>query len=65
MFENKDNTAALFLNQNKVEERHPDYKGQATVNGQKWDISAWIKTPKNGGKEYLSIAFREWREKSV
>ena len=60
----KDNTGALFSNaENKKTEKHPDYKGKATVNGKEMNISAWLNTSK-AGKKYLSLAFDDFKPKN-
>jgi uncharacterized protein (DUF736 family) len=45
----------LFRNTDKQRDTHPDYKGQATVDGQRYWINAWIKTAKSG-KKYMSLS---------
>ena len=54
----KDNSGALFSNKKKQSENHPDYTGKCMVNGESMELSAWVKTSKNGEK-YMSIAFKE------
>jgi hypothetical protein len=49
---------ALFRNLKKESERHPDYRGDVTVNGTKYALAAWLKTDKNGHK-YMSLALSE------
>lgn len=63
--ENKiyDNSGGLFKNQHKTTEKQPDYKGDALINGQKKQISAWINTSAKGLK-YLSLKFEEPREEN-
>lgn len=58
----KDNTGALFKNENKQTQNHPDYKGEITVNGSEYWISSWINTSKNG-KKYMSIKANKKEEK--
>ena len=52
-----DNTdsGALFKNDKKETEKHPDYRGSINVGGTDYWLSAWIKTAKTGGK-YMSLA---------
>lgn len=52
-----DNTdkGALFKNNRKETERHPDYTGKIDVGGSERYISAWLKESKNGNK-FLSIS---------
>ena len=53
---NKDNSGALFKEEEKKSEKHPDYKGNCLVNGQKMYIAAWI-NESQGGKKYMSLSF--------
>jgi len=50
------NTGALFKNDKKVSEKHPDYKGTANVDGTEYWVSAWIKTSKSG-QSFMSFAY--------
>ena len=52
-----DNSGALFKNQKKTEDKHPDYKGEATIGGKKFWLSSWLKVSKKSGHKFLSIAF--------
>jgi hypothetical protein len=54
-YEQRDGQGSLFKNDDKASEKHPDYKGDCTLNGQKYWISAWIKTGKNGKFMSLSL----------
>lgn len=54
-FEKRDNTGTLGRNDKKVESKHPDHKGQATINGVDYWISAWIKDGNNG--RFFSLSF--------
>ena len=49
---------ALFKNDKKEKPSHPDYKGDVTIHGKKFWISAWLKTSDKTGKRYMSLAFR-------
>ncbi len=55
--EQRPNSGVLFKNDRKEQPNHPDYKGQAEVNGQSVWISAWIKEGKSG--KFMSLAFSE------
>ena len=49
------NTFALFRNNRKQKETHPDFNGTFyDDNGREYYIDAWSKTPKNGGEKFLS-----------
>ena len=52
----KNNNGALFKNDRKESDNHPDYKGDAIVEGVPVWISAWVKESK-GGVKYMSLAF--------
>lgn len=51
------NSGALFSNERKETEKHPDYTGAINVDGHDYWLSAWRKTSKNG-KPFLSIAVK-------
>jgi uncharacterized protein (DUF736 family) len=51
-------TGALFKNAAKATEKHPDYKGSATIGEQEYWVSVWIKTSK-AGEKFMSLAFTE------
>ena len=53
-YEPKDNSGALFKNDKKTSPNHPDYKGNITIGGQQFWLSAWIK--KNDKGAFMSIA---------
>ena len=52
----KDNSGALFKEEDKKSEKHPDYKGNCLINGQKMYIAAWVNTAESG-KKYMSLSF--------
>jgi hypothetical protein len=49
------NTGALFANDKEGNERRPDYRGKLNINGVDYRLSGWVRTPKNGGKKFLSL----------
>lgn len=51
-------TGALFKNDRKDTENHPDYRGECEVAGTEYWLSAWVKTSK-AGRKYFSLSFRE------
>lgn len=59
----KDDTGALFKNQRKTKETHPDYTGSATIDGVEYWVSAWLKKSgpqsKTPGQTYMSLAYTE------
>lgn len=53
-------SGALYENERKEQERHPDYTGPIEIGGDKMRVSAWKKktqSGKNAGSEFLSLAF--------
>ena len=42
------NTAVIFKNNKKENEKHPDYRGTINVDGKDLEISLWIKEGKAG-----------------
>ena len=55
--ENKLNTGAIFKNNYKKSESHPDYKGKCVVNGKEMEVALWVKQGKAGS--YFSASFSE------
>ena len=50
------NTGALFKNDRKQTEKHPDYTGKCEINNVGMYMSAWIKTGQSG-KKFMSFSF--------
>lgn len=61
-YETKNNSGALFKNQRKETDKHPDYKGNAVINGVDMWVSAWIKTAQSTGDKYMSLSFQPKNE---
>jgi len=55
-YEVKDNSGALFKNDRKEQDSHPDYNGKALISGVEYWISAWIKEGKTG--KFFSFSFK-------
>lgn len=47
----------LFKNDKEGNEKRPDYTGNCEISGQKYQLSAWIKTSKAGTK-FMSLSFQ-------
>ena len=52
--ENKDMTGVLFPVENKQSDKHPNLTGNIVIKGEKFYLSAWTNTSKNG-KKYISL----------
>ena len=55
-YEKKDNSGALFKNDKKESDSHPDYKGSAMIDGSDYWFNAWINTSK-AGQKYMKASF--------
>ncbi len=55
---------ALFPNDKGDNEMRPDMRGEVTIEGVKYSVSAWKNTSK-GGKPYLGLKVSEWKERSA
>lgn len=57
MATDRKNSGTLSPNKRKEKDSHPDFKGQATIGGKDYWISAWKKRGEYG--EFLSLSFEE------
>jgi uncharacterized protein (DUF736 family) len=62
--EQRDNSGALFKNLKKEADNHPDYRGPCVVGGVELEISAWLKTSKDGKTKFMSLSFKPPFKKS-
>tara|TARA_R110002167_G_scaffold365702_2_gene591086 strand:+ start:451 stop:723 length:273 start_codon:yes stop_codon:yes gene_type:complete len=61
-YENKPNTGAMFKNEKKESDKHPDYTGTYyDKDGVKQNMAMWLNESKTG-KKYFAMAGSEWRE---
>lgn len=56
MADQKDNSGAIFINDRKEKDTHPDRTGKAMIDGTEYYVSGWLKDGKRG--KYLSLAFK-------
>ena len=47
-YEQKDNSGAMFVNDRKEKDSHPDRRGEAMIDGKMYWVSGWIKDGKKG-----------------
>ena len=52
------NRGAIFKNDYKQKDTHPDYRGKINVDGVEKEISLWVKTSKEG-KSFFSASISE------
>lgn len=57
-YEQKDNSGALFRNDRKESDSHPDYKGDAKIGGVVYWVSGWINEKKGDGTKYLKLSYK-------
>lgn len=50
-------TGALFKNDKKESDKHPDYRGSITIDGVEYWQSAWLKKSKSGAT-FMSQSFK-------
>lgn len=56
------NRGALFRNERKEKDNHPDHTGSINVDGVEYWLSAWVKTSKSGQK-FFSLSVKQKDEK--
>lgn len=54
MADNK-NGGALFKNQKKATDQHPDYTGNINIDGREYYLSAWVNESARTGQKYFAI----------
>lgn len=53
---NNDNFGSISKNKRKEQDKHPDYRGSATIEGKQYWVSAWIKH--KDGESFLSMSYQ-------
>jgi uncharacterized protein (DUF736 family) len=59
-----ENRGAIFRNEKKQTESHPDYTGSINVNGVDMWVSGWLKTSEKTGKKFMSLSVKDKVEKA-
>lgn len=57
-----DMKGAMFPNDKGDNEKRPDFRGDVTIGGIKYSLSAWNNTAKSSGKPYISLKVSEYVE---
>ena len=52
------NKGTLGKNKHKESDTHPEYAGQLNVEGVEYWVSGWIKTNKESGEKFFSLAIK-------
>lgn len=61
-FKHRENTGSLFRNSfKKPDNNQPDYRGTADIDGEEYEVAAWIKAGKAG--KFMSLSFKPKGEK--
>ena len=55
-YQQKDNSGALFKNDKKETDSHPDYKGSAMIDGSDYWVSGWINVS-SAGTKYMKFSY--------
>tara|TARA_R110001599_G_scaffold252043_1_gene452114 strand:- start:35 stop:304 length:270 start_codon:yes stop_codon:yes gene_type:complete len=55
-YQRKNNEGALFKNDKKETDSHPDYKGSAIINDSDYWVSGWINVSSAGAK-YMKFSY--------
>ena len=55
-YQQKDNSGALFKNDKKESDSHPDYKGSAMIDGSEFWVSGWINVS-SAGTKYMKFSY--------
>lgn len=58
------NTGAIFVNNKKTTDKHPDRTGKLNVGGVEYYLSGWLKTSKSG-EQFLSLSVKPVDEQAA
>lgn len=64
-YEKRDGDISIFANDNKANDRQPDWRGEALIGGVTYEVALWEKPSNRGGSFYAgSIKPKQPREES-
>lgn len=55
----------LFKNDDRRNDRDPDYRGQCEIAGTQYWLSAWIKEAQKDGRKFMSLSFTPKQAKQI
>lgn len=55
-FVQRDMSGALFRNDRRTQDNHPNHTGTCMIDGKEYRVSAWVKTS-GAGNKFFSMAF--------
>jgi hypothetical protein len=61
-FQHREGQGALFKNERRTSDNHPNLRGQLMIGGVLYDVSAWRKKGSNGKPDWLSLQAKPARE---
>lgn len=53
-----DNSGGLWKNEDRQKDSHPTHKGQATIGGVEYWVSAWVTRNPEGRRPVVSLSFK-------
>lgn len=56
MTERRDNSGTMGRNSRKEKDTHPDFDGEAIIDGKPYWVNAWVKEGRNG--KFFSMSFK-------
>lgn len=56
-YQQKDNSGAIFKNDDKQQDTHADYRGSAVVDGVDYFVDVWVNTAESG-RRYMSLRLK-------
>jgi uncharacterized protein (DUF736 family) len=51
-YEIREGATNVFMNRDKKEDKHPDFKGQVLIDGKLKDVALWTRETRNGERFY-------------